>query len=221
MTFIPPRNEFDDHTVMALRNNSDFHILSGQCNWYPGTTRFEFCKSTSLMNLNVVAPDIKVNGLYVLPAGAVLGDRAYWNNYLLPASVENATAWLDSQIANQGFGVLMLHPVEFALDESCASINQAKIKVLTDLIKSNTATIPRGKWKFMLYHEAVEYLTGDVLVQSVRAYVPLSARESKFSWPFIIGVLGVLVFMLGSCAFSYFSPEITKAQRKLFCYSPV
>jgi hypothetical protein len=214
MSFIPPRNEFDDTTIRALQNNTDMHILSAQCNWKPGTSNTDFCKHTSLMHLNVVSPDIKVSGLYVLPTGAVLGDSPYWHNYLLPASVANATAWLDAQIDNQGFGVLMLHPVEFAHDASCATINEAKIKVLTDLIKSNTETIPSGKWKFMLYHEAVEYLTGDIVVQSERAYEGAPEHDSP-TLPFVIAVAGILIFMLCTCACSYFTPELNKVQKKL------
>lgn len=218
MTFIPPRNEFDDNTILAMQNNSDMHILSAQCNWRPGVSppTTDHCVHTDLMNLSVVSPDIKVSDLYVLPTGAVLGDYAYWNNYLLPGSVSNATAWLDAQIENQGFGVLMLHPVEFALDSSCAVINEEKIKVLTDLIKSNTETIPAGKWKFMLYHEAVEYLTGDIVVQSEREYIGEPEHDSPVL-PFILAVAGILVFMLGTCACSYFTPELNKVQKQMYC----
>mmetsp|Transcript_4374 Transcript_4374/g.7465 ORF Transcript_4374/g.7465 Transcript_4374/m.7465 type:complete len:351 (-) Transcript_4374:119-1171(-) len=219
MTFIPPRNEFDDNTILALQNNTDYHILSAQCNWVPGTNTPEHCKSTETMNLNVVSPNIKVSDLYVLPTGAVLGDVAYWENYLLPASVENATAWIDAQIDNQGFGVLMLHPVEFATDSSCAVIAQEKIQVFADLIKSNTETIPGGKWRFMLYHDAVEYLTGDVVVQSGRKYDSGNDDVNK-SLPFLLGILGVLGFMVFSCLKSYYAPEIKKAKDKM-CYSAV
>jgi hypothetical protein len=218
MTFIPPKNEFDDNTILALQNNTDYHILSAQCNWVPGTNRVEYCKSTDMMNLSVVSPNIKVNDLYVLPTGAVLGDYAYWQNYLLPGSVENATAWLQAQIDNQGFGVLMLHPVEFATDSSCAVIDEVKLKVFTDLIKSNTATIPGGKWKFMLYHEAVEYLTGDVVVQSGRAVD--SDSDTIKSLPFLLVIMAILIFMLGTCLCSYYTPELKKAQQKM-CYSAV
>lgn len=220
MTFIPPRNEYDDNTIFALQNNSDYHILSAQCNWIPGTNEFEHCKSTATMNLSVVSPNIKVSDLYVLPTGAVLGDVDYWQNYLLPGSVENATAWLQAQIDNQGFGVLMLHPVEFATDSSCAVIDEVKIKVFTDLIKSNTATIPGGKWRFMLYHEAVEYLTGDVVVQSGRV-VESDSDNTIESLPFIVVVGVILLFMMCTCLCSYCTPEIRKAKQKMMCYSAV
>lgn len=214
MSFIPPKNEYDDNTIRALQNNDDMHILSGQCNWMPGTSVPSYCKHTSLMNLSVVSPDIKVSGLYVLPTGAVLGNNDYWSNYLLPGSVEDATGWLDSQIANQGFGVLMLHPVEFATDSTCATMNEEKIKVLTDLIKSNTETIPTGKWKFMLYHEAVEYLTGDVVVQSEREYDTTPDHKAPML-PFILVIGGILCFMLSTCLCSYYSPELKKVQKSV------
>ena len=169
-----------------------------------------------MMNLSVVSPDIKVSGIYVLPTGAVLGDDAYWNNYLLPGSVGNATAWLDSQIENQGFGVLMLHPVEFATDATCSTIDAVKIQVLTDLIKSNTETIPGGKWKFMLYHEAVEYLTGDVVIQSDRVYNYQPEHKSPVL-PFILVMGGILLFMISTCLCSYFTPEIKKARKESCC----
>ena len=216
MTFIPPRNEFDDNTIIAMEANEDLHILSAQCSWVPGTSTKDHCVATDLMDLNVVSPNIKVNDLYVLPTGAVLGDFPYWENYLLPASVENATAWLDAQIDNQGFGVLMLHPVEFATDSTCAVIDHDKIKVLEDLIKSNTEVVPGGKWRFMLYQETVEYLTGDIVIQSDRPYDRGDDGDSPVL-PFVLVVAAVAIFMLGSCAWSYFSPELNKVKKSCCC----
>jgi hypothetical protein len=45
-----------------------------------------------------VAPDIVRNGVYMLPAGAVLGGKAYWEDSSLDASLAEAIKWIELQI---------------------------------------------------------------------------------------------------------------------------
>jgi peptidoglycan/xylan/chitin deacetylase (PgdA/CDA1 family) len=92
--FIPPRNEFDDNTVLAA-TASGMHVFSGECTWsllVPNKT--SECKNIS----NVVAPDIVRDGVHMLPTGAVLGGIDYWTDFLLNASLAEAIHWVELQI---------------------------------------------------------------------------------------------------------------------------
>ena len=92
--FIPPRNEFDNHTLLAAKANG-MRVFSAECTWsltVPNTP--SECKNIS----NVVAPHIEREGLYMLPTGAVLGGIGYWTDFLLNASLAEAIHWVELQI---------------------------------------------------------------------------------------------------------------------------
>lgn len=149
VSFIPPENSYDENTRTALIENS-MNLMSAQCTWnleVPDTPIT--CNEGS----QVVAPNIMWNGISMLPAGAVLGGMDYWEDFSKPASLDDAVAWIDAQITNQGFSVLMLHPQEFATDESsCDKVDEDKLQVLVDLINYG-----QNKWKFMTFQGAVSY----------------------------------------------------------------
>jgi hypothetical protein len=148
-SFIPPENSYDENTRTALTENS-MNLMSAQCTWnldYPNSPLT--CNEGS----QVVAPDIMWNGIAMLPAGAVLGGMQYWEDFTQPASLDDAVAWANSQIDNQGFCVLMLHPQEFATDEStCDTVIDDKIQVLVDFINYG-----KDKWNFMTFQGASSY----------------------------------------------------------------
>mmetsp|Transcript_3488 Transcript_3488/g.5439 ORF Transcript_3488/g.5439 Transcript_3488/m.5439 type:complete len:1094 (+) Transcript_3488:90-3371(+) len=150
ISFITPYNTYDSTTPYAMLAE-DMNIISAECAWVPYTEIILYCPPGS----NVVAPNIGWNGIYSLPAGAVLGSQAYWNDYSLEGSLSSAIGWIETQIANQGFSVVMLHPVEFATSTECTTLNSAKVQVLRDLISYS-----RGRWDVMTFTNAVGALTG-------------------------------------------------------------
>jgi peptidoglycan/xylan/chitin deacetylase (PgdA/CDA1 family) len=92
-SFITPFNEYDTNTPVSMLLEG-VSVMSASCTWDPVTYDPIYCMEGS----DVVAPDIMWNGVYSLPAGAVLGKEAYWTNYNLPASLADATGWIDAQI---------------------------------------------------------------------------------------------------------------------------
>lgn len=92
-TFITPYNEYDTNTAVSMIDEG-LTIMSAQCEWDPVTYDPIYCIDGS----NVVAPNIMWNGIYSIPAGAVLGKEAYWDDYHQPASVADAVGWIESQI---------------------------------------------------------------------------------------------------------------------------
>jgi hypothetical protein len=91
--FITPYNEYDTNTAVSMVAEG-LTILSASCVWDPVTYDPLYCIDGS----NVVAPNIMWNGVYSLPAGAVMGKEAYWNDYQQPASVADAVGWIEAQI---------------------------------------------------------------------------------------------------------------------------
>lgn len=149
LSFIPPQNSYDENTAVVEVEYS-MSIMSAQCTW-------DLALSNTTISCGVgskvVAPNIIWNGIAMLPAGAVLGDVHYWEDFSGPASVDDAVAWIDAQILGQGFSVLMLHPQEFATDEStCDTLDQSKLNVLLDLIAYG-----KDKWQFMTFQNAASY----------------------------------------------------------------
>eukprot|EP00602_Paraphysomonas_sp_CaronLab_P002858 CAMPEP_0185029044 /NCGR_PEP_ID=MMETSP1103-20130426/15118_1 /TAXON_ID=36769 /ORGANISM="Paraphysomonas bandaiensis, Strain Caron Lab Isolate" /LENGTH=301 /DNA_ID=CAMNT_0027563653 /DNA_START=46 /DNA_END=948 /DNA_ORIENTATION=+ len=172
VTFIPPTNVYDSNTLKALREHETIRVMSAQCSWSrtePGET--VVCGDGS----DVVAPNITYDGLYMLPAGAVLGDTGYWNNYLLPANASIAADWIEAQIAAQGFSVLMLHPVEFATESTCTNLDTEKIAALQEVIRYG-----QGRWQFLSFTDAVEYISGEHL--ETKSTDDSSNGISKTSW---------------------------------------
>jgi peptidoglycan/xylan/chitin deacetylase (PgdA/CDA1 family) len=93
VSFITPYNEYDANTPVALLAES-LAIMSASCVWDRVTYASIYCLNGS----DVVAPNIMWNGVYSLPAGAVLGGEAYWNDYQLPGSLADAAGWIGAQI---------------------------------------------------------------------------------------------------------------------------
>jgi hypothetical protein len=93
-SFIPPYNLYDTTTVDSCLANG-MQILSAECKWsHSVANTVTHCKAED----EVVAPDIIRNGMYKLPAGAVLGGYDYWEDYMLDASLGEAVNWIDLQI---------------------------------------------------------------------------------------------------------------------------
>lgn len=138
-TFIPPLNEWNADTATAMISEN-MDIMSPSCVWNTGGVPL-YCPAGA----DVVAPDIEHNGVDMLPAGAVLGDADYWTDFSRPADSALAIEWIERQIANQGFSVVMLHPVEFATSNACTTLN-SKFTQLREVFAYGA-----GKWEFMTY----------------------------------------------------------------------
>lgn len=212
-TFAPPRNTYDETTVQAIKDFPYLNLMSAQCSWKrDASNQVVFCNEGS----NVVAPNITYEDLYMLPTGAVMGDTGYFKNFLLPASLEDAVGWIESQIENQGFSVLMLHPLEFATDETCLHINDDKIAVLKEVIAYG-----EGKWQFKTFQQALEYYTG---VSSKNDAVKTNwgddnsgTSAAELTFAVTLAVVGLITLV--SCLCSYTVPIRTKMM-KLFDVKP-
>ena len=151
-SFIPPENSYDENTV-AVEVKYNLTVMSAQCTW---NLTLSNTTISCGVGSEVVAPNITWNGIAMLPAGAVLGNTSYWEDFSGEASVENAVAWINAQISGQGFSVLMLHPQEFAkgedLNEDCVDLDEDKLNVLKDLIEYG-----KDKWQFMTFQNAKTY----------------------------------------------------------------
>jgi peptidoglycan/xylan/chitin deacetylase (PgdA/CDA1 family) len=145
-SFMPPWANYDDNTISAALANG-MNVLSAECRWNlnsNGTTTH--CKDKS----KVVAPNIMRDGIYMLPAGAVLGGYGYWEDYVKDANLTEAITWIELQIEMQGFSVVKLHPVEFATTYGCDDLSPTKMQVLRDLIAYG-----RSRWQFKTFADAV------------------------------------------------------------------
>jgi hypothetical protein len=206
-TFIPPRNTYDETTIQAVKDFSDLNLMSAQCSWKrDGSGQKYFCNEGS----DVVAPNITYENLYMLPTGAVMGDQGYFKNYLLPASLTDAVGWMEAQIANQGFSVLMLHPLEFATDETCLHVDEAKITVLKEIIAYG-----QGKWQFMTFQQALEYYTGvkskDTKVKA--SFIDDTAGTTAPELAFALALVIIAAITLITCFFSFTVPIRTKLMK--------
>jgi peptidoglycan/xylan/chitin deacetylase (PgdA/CDA1 family) len=146
ISFIPPYGSFDANTIKAMKENN-LDVMSSYCIWdlhNPGT--ISWCPSGS----HFVAPHINNDGVYMLPAGAVLGDADYWEDNSLPADFHSALAWVKEQVARQGFSVITLSPIEFATDRgTCSSMDTDKLAVLREVI-----SYARDNWDVQLFQDA-------------------------------------------------------------------
>ena len=77
------------------RYKNGMNVFSAECVWSLDTPNtIEYCKD----DVNVVAPHIVKKGVFMLPAGAVLGGVDYWEDFLLNASLAEAIDWIEAQI---------------------------------------------------------------------------------------------------------------------------
>jgi hypothetical protein len=101
--FIPPMDLFNPDTFTALLSEN-FTTMSGICQWNlqssPLAGTAVYCPAGS----DSSAPGFKKNGAFSFPAGAVLGDQNYWDDFSQPPSQSGAQAWIEAQI---GKGVYM------------------------------------------------------------------------------------------------------------------
>lgn len=149
--FLVPYSEFDSNTIQAVADNEDLFVFSAQCVW---NLQYENTKLYCPDPLDVVAPNTIVNGVHMLSAGAVLGDVTAFTDFFAPASFTDCVGWIEAQIANQGFSVLMLHPVQFTTDKTCLNIVQEKLDVLVELIEYG-----KSRWQFMSLTDGAKYFT--------------------------------------------------------------
>eukprot|EP00602_Paraphysomonas_sp_CaronLab_P005520 CAMPEP_0185024902 /NCGR_PEP_ID=MMETSP1103-20130426/8059_1 /TAXON_ID=36769 /ORGANISM="Paraphysomonas bandaiensis, Strain Caron Lab Isolate" /LENGTH=1367 /DNA_ID=CAMNT_0027557985 /DNA_START=157 /DNA_END=4260 /DNA_ORIENTATION=+ len=133
VSFIPPFNRYDHNTITAMKNQA-YDLISSKCNWNRQTSPNAGTPIDCTEGDDVVAPNIIMDGVYHLPAGAVMGDDLYWSDPSRPASLEYSLSWIESQLANQGFSVVRLQPVEFSGDSTCSTVNADKIDVLRELL---------------------------------------------------------------------------------------
>mmetsp|Transcript_352 Transcript_352/g.839 ORF Transcript_352/g.839 Transcript_352/m.839 type:complete len:517 (+) Transcript_352:48-1598(+) len=162
-TFIPPLNEFNADTVTAMISEN-MDIMSPSCVWDTGGVPL-YCPAAA----NVVAPNIDYNGVDMLPAGAVLGDADYWTDFSRPADSALAIEWIERQIENQGFSVVMLHPVEFATSDACNVLN-SKFTQLREVFAYGA-----GKWDFMTYSNQRNAVKGGTGATDTPTAVPTSS----------------------------------------------
>ena len=199
-TFAPPRNTYDDTTISVLRDHPELNLLSAQCSWRRDATGVPlFCNEGSA----VVAPNISYEGLYMLPTGAVMGAAPYFKDFLEPASLEDAVGWMEAQIANQGFSVLMLHPLEFSKDETCTQIDEEKLSVLLEVIAYG-----QDKWQFMSFQQALEYYTGvkpdnDKFYHTKKKDTGSGTSAAEMTFAFALGVIMTVAVVSCCCSFSH------------------
>lgn len=114
--FIPPNNDYDDMTVAAMLENG-ISFMSAEC-----TSRF------CLAGNDVVAPDLQWNGITMLPAGAMLGDTRYWNDYSRPGNLTAAIHWVEGQVGKWFICVIYLH---HSLILTCRIVNGSPTRLLS------------------------------------------------------------------------------------------
>jgi peptidoglycan/xylan/chitin deacetylase (PgdA/CDA1 family) len=154
--FIPPLNTFDSDTLDAMSSVQDLKVFSAKCVWnqdVPGEVTN--CPSPGAVS----APNILVGSNYHLSAGAVLGNTAYWNNKIQPGNLSAAIQWIDTQILNQNYSVVLLHPSEFSASTECVSVDTDKIELLESLIDYGA-----GKYQFMTFQQAAKYFANDTSI---------------------------------------------------------
>ena len=138
-TYIVPHYQYLDATTMpAMKDTSEvpsmsaLKIVSGRCAWsHDGTTITHpgpYCLADDEVS---VTTGLTQDGIGRLPAGAVLGcEKEYFDSWGTVTDDTCALAWMNAQIENQGFGILVLHPNEFSEQFGSA----AHYKVLDDVI---------------------------------------------------------------------------------------
>ena len=145
-SFIPPGGSFDGNTLAAMKAKG-MDVMSSYCIWSltnPGTTTW--CPSGE----HLVAPSIEQDDVCMLPAGAVLGDIDYWADNSGPADLFSAVSWIEMQIDQQGFSVLQLKPIEFAVEKrGCAVMDEEKKTILKELLNYG-----KDRWDFMKFDDA-------------------------------------------------------------------
>lgn len=184
--FSPPLNSFDGETLEAMISIEELKVFSAKCVWNLDISgEVTNCPSPSAVG----APgDFLVEGTYHLPAGAVLGNTAYWNNKIQPGNLSAAIQWIDNQILNQNFSVVLLHPSEFSTSTECVSVDTAKIEILENLIDYGA-----GKYQFMTFQDAVKYFANDTAIFTSRS----ERADAKFGVQAKFNI--VIVFSLTGC----------------------
>lgn len=95
--FVPPYYEYDTNTPIAMKARG-LYTMSASCVWDPNEVGTAInCPEGS----DVVAPHLLWNGVYMLPAGATMGDLDYWEHRFGRMSVDSATEWIDTQIGKR------------------------------------------------------------------------------------------------------------------------
>lgn len=180
--FVPPDNEFNGDTLLAVNDDNDIQVFSAKCVWNKDTPGSVInCPSPGA----VQAPDIFREGSYLLPAGAVLGGNSYWSNKVQPGNVSEAVKWVESQILNQNFSVVMLNPYEFSTSTECVSVDEDKIAVLEGLIDYGA-----GRWQFMTFQEATMYFANDTTLFDA----PPVRADAKYEFQARLNILVVFIF---------------------------
>lgn len=204
--FIPPLNTFDSDTLEAMLDVDSLKVFSAECIWNQDI----FGQVTSCPAPGAVtAPNILTGGNYHLPAGAVLGGLDYWDNKIQPGNLSEAIKWIDTQILNQNFSVVLLHPYEFSTSTECVTVDSDKIAVLESLIDYGV-----GKYQFMTFKDAAVYFTNDTSI-----FNPQQERDdAKFEFQaklniFIVFCFTGCVLLVACCSFCRTSTE-QKIQKK-------
>ena len=185
-TLSPPLNTFNSETLEAMLNVDYMEVFTSKCAWnrnVPGEVID--CDAPGA----VEAPNILTGGSYHLPAGAVLGGTSYWNNKIQAANLSEAIRWIDTQISQQNFSVVLLHPYEFSTSTECVTVDADKIAVLESLIDYGV-----GKYQFMTFQEAVMYFANDTTIFSIE-----DPADAKFGFQAKFNLL--VVFCLTGCVF--------------------
>jgi len=180
--FVPPDNDFNGDTLLAVNDDNELQVFSAKCVWNRDTPGSVInCPSPGA----VQAPDIFREGSYMLPAGAVLGGASYWNNKVQPGNVSEAVRWVESQLLNQNFSVVLLNPYEFSTSTECVSVDEDKIAVLEGLIDYGA-----GRWQFMTLQEGTMYFANDTTLFDA----PPERANAKYEFQARLNILVVFIF---------------------------
>lgn len=181
-SFTPPQSSFDSNTLQAVHEDYWLRIFSAKCVWNKNTPGSVInCASPGA----VVAPEVYREGSYQLPAGAVLGGDSYWSNKVQPGNLSAAIEWIESQILNQKFSVVLLHPYEFSTSTECVSVDEDKIALLESLIDYGA-----GRWEFSTFQDTIMHFTNDTTLFDL----PEERDDSKFGFQAKLNLLVVFVF---------------------------
>lgn len=124
VTYIVPHYEYGEATIDAMKGLPPLSIVSGRCAWSHGSTTAEHPKYCLPDDDVTVAGGIVQEGIARLPAGAVLGcDADYFDAWGADVSTECALGWMDAQLENQSFSVLVLHPQEFTSEDHWTALD--------------------------------------------------------------------------------------------------
>jgi peptidoglycan/xylan/chitin deacetylase (PgdA/CDA1 family) len=181
-SFVPPQSSFDGDTLQAVHEEERLSIFSAKCVWNKDTPGSVIsCPSPGAVSV----PDVYREGSYQLPAGAVLGGDSYWNNKVQPGNLTEAIKWIESQILNQNFSVVLLHPYEFSTTTECVSVDTDKIALLESLIDYGA-----GKWQFATFQEAIMHFNNDTTLFDL----PEERDDAKFEFQARLNIGIVFVF---------------------------